>query len=261
MSQRLFQKRLFPIVSLLLLLLFFLFSAWWYGLFSDIGKENHKIDGLDILLFTEDTPKELQKTCMSLSTRTLVKVLCGWALFNPVYDYPKELYLKFLNEQSFDFPSIVTSELFRRNNSAKVLLNTYSKLPIQSENIPNSNVIGILELMLSYPQIQNHLTPEDKKFLAEVIYRKQWEKFYSLDYSDFEYYNFLFADAYDKNGWNKEKLEQYAEPFKHLLTEKGRTESKDVHFAKRRQQKVLNEIQKNTHPRWERFDSCQVSQL
>ena len=260
MSQRLFQKRLFPIVSLLLFLLFFLCSAWWYGLFSDIGKENHKIDGLDILLLTEDTPKELQKTCTILSTRTLVKLLCGWGSFNPVYDYPKELYLKFLNEQSFDFPSIVTSELFKRNNSAKILLNVYSELPIQSKNIPNSNLIGILELMLSYPQIQNHLTPEDKQFLDEVIYQKQWEKFYSLDYSDFKYYNFLFTDAYNHNGWNEEKLEQYAEPFQHLLTEKGRTEPKEVHFSKRHQQKVLSEIRENTHSRWARFDDCQITQ-
>ena len=284
MYRRLFQKRVSLILSLVLLLLFILFSAWWYGLFSDVGKHYeffHFAKDVDPQKYAYDEDyviefaEERQKLYSTLSTAALIDILAYWAdiMDHVTYSYPNTAYAEFLYQMSgwLDGPFHVLSN---RNNAGKELLKAYQTCPAfefnRDGNIhSNKNKLAFLELLLSRPKFQSHLTPEDKEELDSLIQEKQWEKFSSWHSPYFlekdAYYNYLYLDAYnevantnldyEKNNWNENRLKEYAEPYEHLLVEKQKN-----YFSKSFQQKILNEIRENTQPRWKRFDNCQITQ-
>lgn len=274
-------KKFIYIICAVSVVIFFIASFWWYGLFSDIGKHYeffHFAKDVDPQKYAYDEEyritfaEERQKLYSTLSTAALIDILAYWAdiMDHVTYSYPNTAYAEFLYQMS-GWPDGPFRALSNRNNAGKELLRAYQLCtPFEKNNSggihSNINKLAFLELMLSRPKFQSHLTPEDKEQLDLLIQEKQWEKFSSWQsFSEKDaYYNYLYTDAYNevsntnldykKNNWNENRLKEYAKPFEHLLIEK-----KDF-FSKCSQQKALSEIQKNTHPRWERFDSCQVTQ-
>lgn len=265
--------------------IFLLFSFWWYGFFPEIGKRKEpytpgesmkyndyweasynyydpyldKDEKIDKKTFTEIRRKYVRafrQEIAHLSTDALIETVIDHINYlTYLYGYPESLYEFPSTVEEDGYPMDIIRELFSRNNAGKKLLALYS------ESIPVDQSLfddwAKMELLLAQPAIRLHLTPQDLELLSEAIYKKQWEKYSEISIA-YEPHNFLYIGAYDENGWDEEKLKEYAEIYERPFVEAGREEPKEVHFAKRRQQKILNGIQENTHQRWERFDECNL---
>ena len=253
--------------------IFLLFSFWWYGLFPEIGKREEPYGFKDIMKYDnyriqfQNTDEkiiaevdrkiavDMKKEIAHLSTNALIETFPNQPYSVYPYDYP-ELACHPVTPLSEDtFWAMAFQELLGRNDAGWKLLSLYSK----DMHIDGSILTDLtyLEILLAQPAIRLHLTPQQFEWLSEAIYKKQWEKYSEISIA-YEPHNFLYIGAYDENGWDEEKLKEYAEIYERPFVEAGREEPKEVHFAKRRQQKILNEIRESTHPRWERFDECNL---
>lgn len=285
MYRRLFQKRISLILSLVFLLLFILFSAWWYGLFSDIGKSYRFYDFESDEPFypsyyfsSEEVLKAEQKNraehFSKMTAAALIDSLCYWSQF-----FANELYW-YLPFKTFDergtmsirggegsIADDITIELSKRNNTGKTLLYAYQNLDIEFDTREaNADLVGsaaVLELLLSRPDIQQHLTADDKALLSELAYQKQTEKFLNPLYSpDHARKNYLYTDSYNRihspyeSGWKEHILEGRAKQFEFLRQDGSIDRTKKLAHLDR-----LKTLNAETHPRWERFDNCQIPQL
>lgn len=274
MKKYLLPKELSISLKVVTVLLFF--SCWWYGLFPEIGKREEPYGFEDISKYIdyrirfENADKkamaeadrkiavDMKKEIAHLSTNALIETFPNQPSSGYPYGYP-ELACHPVTPLSEDtFWAMAFQELLGRNDAGWKLLSLYSKdMHIEGSVLTD---LAYLEILLAQPAIRLHLTPQQFEQLSEAIYKKQWEK-YSESSIAYEPYNFLYIGAYDENGWDEEKLKEYADIYERPIVDAGREESKDIHFSKRRQQKILSEIRESTHPRWARFDDCQVSQL
>lgn len=225
MSQRLFQKRLFPIVSLLLLLLFFLCSTWWYGYYPELGKtirslEESKAYGL--LLSERENPNTItddlfydtfEQEIPQMTTEVLAKIytlnhIYSFLIYDPYYGatgyddfrslYPSKSMEEI--EEDKDYPTLIVYSLFERNNAARVLMKVYEETPItftdEYGRTGNVGCIAYLEKILVQEEIQRHLSPLGKNDLRKLADQKQVEKFLEPIYPLHDaIYNYLYTDT------------------------------------------------------------------
>ena len=265
-------------LCLLPFILFLLFTFWWYGLFSDIGKKDESFavfswagfesDNFDI--YDLDPMVEWRKAISEITTKNVVEIFAQNSpvvMSQGIYNMPASFSKLYDKERMNDPFPIYVSELLKRNNSAAVLLHYYEELSTNGI-YANQEAFGCFELILAQPQFQRHLTPEDRARIPEIVKRKQREKFATPEYSPHRYCNFLYTDAYtvDEKGdihWDEEKLMEYAKPFEYLAEIedieilKIEVEKMETQWQKEKWQKALNH---KTHPHWARFDNCQVTQ-
>ena len=73
-----------------------------------------------------------------------------------------------------------------------------------------------IELLLAQPAVRSHLTSYDLKQLDRAICKIQSKK-YSENGAVYEQRNYLYIGAYDENGWDEKKLNEYAEIYEQFL--------------------------------------------
>lgn len=224
MSQRLFQKRLFPIVSLLLLLLFFLCSAWWYGYYPELGKSIDKLEKSRTYLllyqqYNEDpvtTPNEmiydtLREEFSETNTEVLVDIFLfmteGWIdAYKPYREFQSIFRSGSLQEldEKKDFRSLITYALYSRHKAGKVLMKAYQEVPLtysfyyQGKKYTKGDPgkVSCLEMILTQEEVQKHLTFWEKKALPKLADQKQVEKFLEPIYPLHDaIYNYLYTDT------------------------------------------------------------------
>jgi hypothetical protein len=266
---------------------FFLFSAWWYGLFSDIGKSYRfyhfdldEVDRGDYRYFSDEEIIEYQKKTRAerfpkMTAAALIDSLCYWSEFfaNELYWYLpfgdgtiEEKGKMSIRGGEGAIADDIMIELSKRNNAGKELLYAYQNLDIEFDTREaNAELVGsaaVLELLLSRPDIQQHLTADDKALLSQLADQKQAEKFLNPLYSpDHARKNYLYTDSYDrihspyKSGWKEHILEGRAKQLS-FLRENNKV-SREKKLTQLAWQKALKSEQ---YSHLSRFDNCQVTQ-
>lgn len=256
---------------LFLLSLFLLFSCWWYGLFTDIGKTVKEPYDLDKIQYPDgiinldypDPMIDLKKQLSKMPTRTVVETLLEWSgnrvLARSIYERPLDS-LEYYLEQNTS--GQIVKELFSRNNAASVLLDFYSNRSlISASDFKETNVpskVGMLELLLVSPNIQRHILPKDRNRLPQIVFQKQIEKFSEQNYYYGEY-NYFYLDAYHYDYESDFSSVKGAEGWDYMLIK----ERADFITVPQKQHHVLECLEKmwpavTRADDWKRFDDCQI---
>lgn len=256
---------------LFLLSLFLLFSCWWYGLFTDIGKTVKEPYDLDKIQYPDgiinldypDPMIDLKKQLSKMPTRTVAETLLQQSheiLICNVYSYPQDA-LKTYSQYSI-YGEII-AELLSRNNTASILLDMYQecRLVYQPDDPAyptyNTSAIGMLELLLTSSAIQQHMLLQDKIDLPQIVYQKQFDKVTSEDYKYGEY-NYFYSDTYEKSDYSY-KIRGSAEGWDYRLL----LERVELIKDSQKQHHVLECLEKmwpavTRADDWKRFDDCQI---
>ena len=253
------------LICSILFLSFLIFTFFWYGLFSEVGKsvkEPYDWTNIDSssLAVGNDFYSNYQKYLSTTAISTVIDSLYEYASYqaHTLYTDPENQY--FYLTHIDDTLGYIVQELSKRNNAAKMLLAAYQSTHMDFKDTELDGVIvgrcAILELLLAQPTFQNHLTAEDKEYLLLLANQKQQEKFLNPNYK--EYYakrNYLYTDTYNENGWIEEKLEARATSFKDCR------ENPDIYFRK---QKQITQMKTDSYKSFMRisfrFDNCQITQ-
>lgn len=199
------------IIGIVILLLF---ALWWYGFYPEIGKSNDSSEIMQVDLVAE-TPEDrisfCKKEASRLSTETLLnEVLNTHPSGMLFYDTP-EVAVDYEDTWNEEYPAgAAYKELLSRASTGRKLLNMYEDYT-QIEDNGDFNELAKIEMLLAQPEVRRHLTPIDLSRLDSAIKEVQRAK-YNSNFG-YERRNFLFVDAYSKDGWDQDKLNEIASKY------------------------------------------------
>ena len=109
-------------------------------------------------------------------------------------------------DQNTDYSYLLVSELLKRHNTGRILMKAYQDVPLTYPYTDylgnerwtwNDNGSNFLEMILVQQEVQNHLTPWEKKDLMNLADEKQQEKFADPRYPiSSAKHNYLYTDTY-----------------------------------------------------------------
>ena len=246
-------------IGVLLTFLLILF-CWWYGYAPEWGKsikDKTQSEFYQILFEIYNTPNakisentvyhSLKKELSKMTTQVLVDIYAwqhtGISVFSSsdFYNFRSYYPEKTIEEmdQDTDYSCLLVSELLKRHNTGRILMKAYQDVPLTYPYTDylgnerwtwNDNGSNFLEMILVQQEVQNHLTPWEKKDLMNLADEKQQEKFADPRYPiSSAKHNYLYTDTYgyrnqdifgkdykEDFGWLEEKVEERAKPFAHL---------------------------------------------